>query len=71
MADQDGGEASGTTMKITVKTPKEKKEIETKPDSGIKEVYLNLICISFAVKFRSTERECIVHLGSVGSTAHL
>ena len=34
----DGAESSGTNIKINVKTPKEKKEIEIGPDANIKEV---------------------------------
>ncbi len=34
----DGVEGSGLKMKITVKTPKDKKEVEVPTDCGVKEV---------------------------------
>ena len=38
----DGAESSGTNIKINVKTPKERKEIEINPDANIKEVCVHL-----------------------------
>ena len=38
----DGAESSGTNIKINVKTPKDKKEIEINPDANIKEVCIDI-----------------------------
>ncbi len=35
---ETSGEASGSKIKITVKTPKEKKDIEIEPNATIKQV---------------------------------